>query len=214
MAPVFSRGARLIEEAVPKGRLLDVGTGYGFFPALMQSRGWEVVGVEPNKKAAAFGRRRLGVEILAEPWELAARSFKDGQFDAVTAFYVIEHLPDPLGFLKEVHRVLRPRGVILARYPHTTPIKDILALIGIRNRLYQLPYHICDFSPTTMHKAMKEAGFCEVVTVVGGYTSPADVWGRWGGRIFGCLAEILYRLTSGRVLLPGVSKTTLARKGG
>jgi 2-polyprenyl-3-methyl-5-hydroxy-6-metoxy-1,4-benzoquinol methylase len=210
MEPVFRRGADLIERHIPQGRLLDVGSGYGFFLALMQSRGWEVMGLEVSSTGADYSRKRWGLSILNQPWE--ETFFHNDGFDVVTAFYVIEHLPDPLAFLREVHRIVRPGGMILLRYPHTTPIKAILSLMRIRNRLYHLPFHLSDFSPRTMRRALGETGFTKIKTVIGAFTAPADSAGKWGGLVFGNLADVICHLTGGKILLPGVSKTTIARK--
>jgi 2-polyprenyl-3-methyl-5-hydroxy-6-metoxy-1,4-benzoquinol methylase len=207
---IFGKGADLIERHMPQGRLLDVGTGYGFFLALMQSRGWEVMGLEASLTGARYGRKRWGLRILAQPWEKT--SLPKGKFDVVTAFYVIEHLPDPLAFLREIHRTLRPGGMIVLRYPHTTPIKAILSLMRIKNYLYHLPFHLCDFSPKTMRRALAKAGFARIKTVVGGFTAPPSPAGQWAGIIFGNLAEMLSQLSGGKIILPGVSKTTIARK--
>jgi 2-polyprenyl-3-methyl-5-hydroxy-6-metoxy-1,4-benzoquinol methylase len=210
MEPIFTKAADLIEHAMPKGRLLDVGTGYGFFPALMHGRGWKVMGLEASAAGARYGQERWGFPILAQPWEKA--SFPKKEFNVVTAFYVIEHLPDPLAFLREVHRILQPGGIILLRYPHTTPIKDILSLMRIENHLYHLPYHLCDFSPASLHRALATTGFARIKTVIGGFTAPPHPTGQWAGIIFGNLAEIVYQVSGGIIILPGVSKTTIARK--
>lgn len=210
MGPVFQKGANLIERSLPPGKLLDVGSGYGFFLALMQSRGWEVMGLEVSSTGADYGRKRWGLSILNQSWEGTA--FHNDEFDVVTAFYVIEHLPDPLAFFREVHRILRPGGMILVRYPHTTPIKDILSFMRIRNNLYHLPFHLSDFSPRIMRRALEKKGFAGIKTVIGGFTTPSNLKGKWAGFIFGNLAETVYRLSRGRILLPGVSKTTIARK--
>jgi len=210
MEPVFRKAADLIEHSIARGRLLDVGTGYGFFPALMHARGWEVMGLEASLSGARYGQKRWGLQILPQPWEKA--SFPEKEFDVVTALYVIEHLPDPLAFLREVHRILRPGGMIVLRYPHTTPLKDILSIMRIKNRLYHLPFHLSDFSPTSMRRALAKAGFAQIKTVVGGFTAPLNPAGKWAGLIFGNLAEILSQLSGGFIMLPGVSKTTIARK--
>jgi 2-polyprenyl-3-methyl-5-hydroxy-6-metoxy-1,4-benzoquinol methylase len=210
MQPVFQKAANLIEHHTPRGRLLDVGTGYGFFLALMQSRGWKVKGLEVSHAGAHYGQTRWGLDILPLPWEKA--SFKKGEFDVVTAFYVIEHLPDPLAFLAEVNRILRPGGMLVLRYPHTTPIKNILALMKIQNGLYHLPFHLSDFSPATLRRTLEHTGFIKIKTIIGGFTVPTDFAGRWAGICFGNLAELCSALSGGMIMLPGVSKTTIARK--
>jgi 2-polyprenyl-3-methyl-5-hydroxy-6-metoxy-1,4-benzoquinol methylase len=210
MASVFRKTADLIEQSIPRGRLLDVGTGYGFFVALMQARGWEVMGLEASSRGAQYGQKRWGIDILPQPWEKT--SFPEKEFDVVTALYVIEHLPDPLAFLRDVHRILRPGGMVVLRYPHTTPIKDILSIMRIKNHLYHLPFHLSDFSPKTMRRALATVGFTQIKTIIGGFTAPPYPAGQWAGIIFGNLAEILSQLSGGFIMLPGVSKTTIARK--
>jgi ubiquinone/menaquinone biosynthesis C-methylase UbiE len=168
------------------------------------------MGLEVSPTGARYGRKRWGLSILSQPWEQT--SFHEGEFDVVTAFYVVEHLPDPVVFLKEVHRILRPGGMVLVRYPHTTPLKDILSLMRIKNSLYHLPFHLSDFSPKTMREALEKVGFTKIKTVIGGFTAPSNLVGKLAGRIFGNLAEGLCQLSRVKILLPGVSKTTIARK--
>ena len=99
MEPVFHRAADLLRQHRRNGRLLDVGTGFGFFMDEMKKNGWEVTGVEISQKAIDYARNSLGLTIHLGPLEKA--NFPNQHFDVVTAFYVIEHLPDPMIFLKE-----------------------------------------------------------------------------------------------------------------
>jgi SAM-dependent methyltransferase len=210
MMPVFSRAADYIEKNRLKGKIVDVGTGYGHFPLEMEMRGWEALGLEISGTGVEFGRKRLGVNILAKTLEESR--LPDNHFDAITAFYLIEHLDDPMAFLRECHRVLKPGGLILLRYPHTTPIKDFLGLLGIPNRLYDAPYHLNDFSPKTIGKFLSKAGFTQCQSFIGGYTLPAHFPSRAVSRVFGSISQGLSFLSGNRFLFPGVSKTATARK--
>ena len=210
MVPVFSWAADFIEKTIPKGRVLDVGTGYGHFLWEMKRRGWDALGLEISGTGVEFARRQLGVNILAGTLEESRLS--DSHFDAVTAFYVIEHLDDPMAFLRECHRVLKPGGLILIRYPHTTPIKGFLAMLGIPNSLYDTPYHLSDFSPKTMERFLGKAGFAGCQSHIGGYTRPAYVPSRVATRLFGSISQGLFSLSGDRFLFPGVSKTATGRK--
>jgi len=136
----------------------------------------------------------------------------EASFDAVTAFYVVEHLPDPVIFLKECHRILKPGGLLLLRYPHTTPIKNLLRLLGIENRLYDLPAHLSDFSPKTLQRLLVRVGFDSCLHFIGGYTLPGRLGKRLCSSFFGNLSEGLFYLTGKKFLFPGVSKTVLAFK--
>ncbi len=211
MKPVFHQAANLLKHYRRDGRLLDVGTGFGFFLAEMESRGWDVVGVEISQKAMDYARDVLGLTVYHGPLEKV--SFPENSFDAVTGFYVIEHLSHPMGFLKECYRILRPEGLLLLRYPHTTPIKNLLQLFGLQNRLYDLPAHLSDFSPRMIQQCLERVGFGKCRHLIGGYTLPNDLGKRAASILFGNLSEAVFYLSSKKFLLPGVSKTVLAYKG-
>ena len=210
MGPIFRRSARLIKRHKDRGRLLDIGTGFGFFLAEMKGRGWEVEGVEISKRAIEYAGQVLKVTVHPGPLEDIA--FPENGFDVVTAFYLIEHLPDPVAFLGQCYRILKPGGLLLLRYPHTTPIKNVLHDLGIRNRLYDLPAHLSDFSPGTIQTCLERAGFKRCRHFVGGYTVPKGIGKRLATSLFGGLAEALFFLSRRKILLPGVSKTVLAYK--
>jgi SAM-dependent methyltransferase len=159
-----------------------------------------------------YARDTLGVSVHPGPLEKAG--LPEEHFDVVTAFYLVEHLPDPITFLKECHRVLKPGGLLLLRYPHTTPIKNLLRLLGIENRLYDLPAHLCDFSPKTIQRLLERVGFDSCVHFIGGYTLPESLGKRVSSSFFGNLSEVLFYLSGKKFLLPGVSKTVLTFKKG
>jgi SAM-dependent methyltransferase len=211
MRPIFHRAVNLLKQYGRKGRLLDVGTGFGFFPVEMKKRGWEAAGVEISQKAMDYARDALGLTIFSGPLEKVA--FPDNDFDAVTAFYVIEHLSHPMAFLRECHRILKPGGLLLLRYPHTTPIKTLLHFFGIKNRLYDLPAHLSDFSPRMIQQCLERIGFEKCKHSIGGYTLPGDFGKRISSVLFGSFAEALFYLSGKKFLFPGVSKTILAFKG-
>ncbi len=210
-APVVKRARKLLEAAAEgrAGRLLDVGCGYGFFLREMKARNWTVEGIEVCEAGAAQARL-AGIRVFPQPLEIL--SLPAESYDAVTLFYVIEHVGDPAATLKEIHRILRPGGIVLLRWPHTTPIVRLLGPLARPFDLYHTPYHLYDFSPDTMARLLKRAGFDRVRTIIGGHTRPANRFARGISCLFGALGEGLQRATCGRVLLPGLSKTTLAHR--
>jgi hypothetical protein len=117
-----------------------------------------------------------------------------------------------MDFLRECYRILKPGGVVLLRYPHTTPIKILLRLLGIKNRLYDLPAHLSDFSPKIIQRCLEKIGFEKCQHLIGGYTLPCDSGKRTSSVLFGGTAEALFRLSGKKFLFPGVSKTVLAFK--
>jgi ubiquinone/menaquinone biosynthesis C-methylase UbiE len=113
---------RAYDEAVGHagGRdVLDVGcnTGYGTMRFMPVSR--RVVGVDVSPRAIEAARDRA-VDgrpefVLGGGFDLP---FPDGCFDLVTSFQVLEHVPDPLVFLRELARVTRPGGQIVLATPN------------------------------------------------------------------------------------------------
>jgi SAM-dependent methyltransferase len=210
MKPVTDRSADLIQSRtkISRGRLLDIGCGYGFFLREMKCRGWKVEGIEISKIGRQYARDKWDIHVYSQPLENVG--LETDSFDVVTLFYVIEHVNDPLGLLKEVKRILKPDGLIFLRWPHSTPIVRILGPFSKKLDLYHTPYHLYDFSPRTMEKMLTFCGFREIETIIGGNTRPSKRFNRWCSIIFGQVGEVLCYLSGGHFLLPGISKATLA----
>jgi SAM-dependent methyltransferase len=211
MSLINRKSVDLIEARVEKkGRILDIGCGYGFFLGEMQQRGWQTQGIEISAVGRAYAQQTWNIRVHAEPLE--ALTLPENHFDVVTLFYVIEHLFDPLSLLREVWRILKPGGLLLLRWPHTAPMLKILGPFVKNYDYFHTPFHLYDFSPSTIAKLLEQAGFAGAATRIGGYSLPAKRLNRWFTILCGSLAETLYLLSARQFLMPGVSKTTLARK--
>lgn len=101
-------------------RFLDVGCNYGF--ALDLGRflhDWEVVGVEPSL-AGRRGATEFGLDIRNSYLDDGVKLGEP--FDLVLASEVLEHVTDPLGFLKVLSAQLKPTGTLLL----TTPAAEVI----------------------------------------------------------------------------------------
>ena len=106
-------------------RVLEVGCGTGvFLPLLAAAVGTEgnVVGVDHSPDFVAQARERVAALGIAETVEVREGSayqlpFPDGSFDAVHCERVLMHLDDSTAALREMHRVLRPGGRVVAVEP-------------------------------------------------------------------------------------------------
>jgi SAM-dependent methyltransferase len=204
--PVIDRAAGTITRLCPPGRLLDLGCGFGFFLAAMAARGFEVEGLEVSATGRRYAQHELGVKV--HPGILEPGTFPDHSFAVVTAFYVIEHVPDPLAFLREIHRLLRPGGLVFLRWPHSTPLVRVLEACRIRHDLYHRPWHLSDFSPRTMHRALQESGFRSVTTRTLGGTASGSFWQSLLSRGAAHCSDGIEWLSAARFHLPGVSKSS------
>ena len=210
--PVNIESADLIEShAKTNGkRILDIGCGYGFFLKEMKSRGWHVEGIEVSKTGRQYAQEEWCIPVYSE--ELERLDLPGNTFDVVTLHYVLEHVHDPCAILKEVHRILKPNGLILLRCPHSTPIVMMLGPFAHRYDIFHTPYHLYDFSPKTMNQILILNGFMDIKTLIGGFTRPSRKLVRWASIFFGQLGEWLCFLSKRRLLIPGLSKTTIAHK--
>jgi SAM-dependent methyltransferase len=92
--------------------VLDVGCGSGEFARHRPHAGVEVHGVDADPRAVELAsryERAVRVDLDAAPLP-----FEDATFDAVLAKDVFEHVMEPRELAREIHRVMRPAGVIVA----------------------------------------------------------------------------------------------------
>jgi len=127
-----------IQRFVSRGRLLDVGCAMGQFMQIAKEGGWEVMGLELSNKAYQYVRNVLGLPVLQSTLEEA--SFEDNEFDAVTLFGILEHVPNPVEILTEAVRIVKPGGIIAVFVPNvyslaTMILREKTATFDGRNHL-------------------------------------------------------------------------------
>jgi SAM-dependent methyltransferase len=96
------------------GRILDVGCGTGTMLGYL-SRYGQAQGIDADEEAVRFCRER-GVSNVQQV-TASILPFEDSTFDLVTMLDVLEHIDDDAGTLRELHRVLRPGGMLLISVP-------------------------------------------------------------------------------------------------
>jgi 2-polyprenyl-3-methyl-5-hydroxy-6-metoxy-1,4-benzoquinol methylase len=153
----FSRNLDAFEALVTPNsqtrRFLDVGCHIGVMVELAQKRGWEAWGVEPSEWAAAHARSK-GLHVITGT--LASAGLPENYFDVVTMWDVIEHLTDPASVLCDVHRVLKPGGILGV---HTIDISSTFARLMGRRWPWLMEMHLYFFTPKTLRHMLEKTGF-------------------------------------------------------
>lgn len=132
---------RLVRELGIAGTFLDAGCGAGYGSAELARSGEQVVGIDVSPEAIEHARSNYAGENLRfEQASCTAIPGGGGAFHLITAFEVIEHLPDWRNFLQEARRVLHPGGMFLVSTPNR------LYYAESRQRAGPNPFHVHEFT--------------------------------------------------------------------
>jgi methionine biosynthesis protein MetW len=128
--------------------LLDVGCGEGTLAAMAREKFRAVHGIdishEAVRLAAEHGVRAVRVNLNTEPIP-----HPDMSFDAVVTLDVIEHVFDPVRFVREIHRVLRPGGALVISTPNIRKLQRIWSIV--RGRFPRTSYDPVGFDGGHLH---------------------------------------------------------------
>jgi 2-polyprenyl-3-methyl-5-hydroxy-6-metoxy-1,4-benzoquinol methylase len=151
---------RLLDEITrlqPSGRFVDIGCSIGRLLDRARSRGFDVLGFELGERAAECARTRYQLSVRQELVEHAG--LPDGSFDVASLVEVLEHLPAPREMLRELHRILRPDGVLLVGVPNSASLG--VAVLHAQARTFNRN-HLAFYNEETLGRMLREEGF-EVV---------------------------------------------------
>lgn len=140
-------------------RLLDIGSGPGFFLKTAKNRGWSTIGIEPSRQAAAHSRT-LGLEVM-EGFFGADTAPVLGTFDAINLNNVLEHVPDPVAILRAARSILEPGGAICVNVPNDfSPLQVAAAATqGTGEWWIAPPHHLNYFDFATLANLLERLEF-------------------------------------------------------
>jgi len=115
----------LIEAHAPGRRLLDIGSGPGYFLDAGRERGWQVLGFEPSRAAADYTRAR-DLTVVNDFFSFA-KAKEHGPFDAISMSMVLEHVRDPISVVAAARSLLAPGGLLFLVSPNDfNPLQMLL----------------------------------------------------------------------------------------
>ncbi|MCC6429069.1 MAG: class I SAM-dependent methyltransferase [Phycisphaerales bacterium] len=139
------------------GRLMDVGCGKGYFVKAAKDAGLDAEGCDLSDSGVKYAIEKLGVKAHAGHIGALKQQLGLGSYGVATFWATIEHLPDPIGLMRDVHDILKPGGLFLL----DTGIGDdwLDRLVPGNVQWYDPPQHLFVFSGPGLAKAVEKAGF-------------------------------------------------------
>ncbi|MBN2257518.1 MAG: class I SAM-dependent methyltransferase [Anaerolineaceae bacterium] len=167
---VWRRFIRVIKRFSDRGYLLDVGCGAGTFLVEAQKAGYKSIGQDVAPLFISYCRFHQNLEVYEKPLE--ELFLPNDEFDIVTAFDVIEHHPYPHLLLAEVHRILKPGGILCIT---THDAGSFFARLYGRHWRYMIPIgHLTYFTKMTLTKLLTDNNFTIIES--GGANVIDDSW--------------------------------------
>jgi 2-polyprenyl-3-methyl-5-hydroxy-6-metoxy-1,4-benzoquinol methylase len=142
-----------------RGLILDIGCAYGPFLAAASEGGFSPVGIDPALDAVRYVKEKLNIPAFRCSFPDPPQGYILGteRFEAVTLWYVTEHFTDPRRALGEIHRLLKPGGVLAFSTPS---FRGISGRKSLRDFLEKSPAdHWTVWNPGKTGKLLAEAGF-------------------------------------------------------
>lgn len=207
-----------------KTKVLDFGSGKGQFLVQAKLSGWETLGIETSTSRAAFAKEKYGLEIQTGFYQ--GGKINTGDFDLITLFHVLEHLPEPVALLHELTKKnLKSGGILVIEVPNFGSWQSRIA--GKDWMHLDIPRHLSHWTETKLLDQIQPLGFTK--KLVQGFSVHLGVLGMMRAIMgkFGYRDNIIFDLKNRRkpLLLAGIlvslpfafvleSLAVLSQKGG
>ena len=133
------------ETGVEQGKLLDFGAGTGAFLHLMQTKGWDTTGIEPDPDARTVAMEMYNQD-LQEPGTLYA--LPSDSYHAITLWHVLEHVHDLHLCLEQLKNLLTRTGKLIIAVPNYESLDA--SIYKSFWAAYDVPRHLYHFTPRSI----------------------------------------------------------------
>jgi SAM-dependent methyltransferase len=138
-----------------QSRLLDIGCGSGTFVKMAAEAGFDAYGLEMSPEALEIAKRKTTGRVFGgEVSEMVERGEK---YNVITLFHTLEHLLEPLQFLKRLSRILERPGTLIVQVPNSGSYQA--RLLGRRWYGLDCPRHIYNYSSFALLHLLGRAGY-------------------------------------------------------
>lgn len=155
---------------VKEKKLLEIGCSTGYVLDQLRLRGADAYGCEPGPSALT-AQRRYGLNVRQS---FFSADLFDERFDIVTNLNVLEHIVDPIAFLKQISAALKPGGFIFLGLPNCQ------RQLSLGDPGMILHEHWGYFTPQSLNSVLHKAGFGNVHCLSGEHDD-LYAWAQWPG---------------------------------
>lgn len=136
-----------------KGKVLDVGAGYGLLSSILYNKGYEIEIIEPKNTPYYLHDKKF------KHYKTTIEKFSNnqkGRYDIICMMDVIEHLINPLLMLRKLKQLLNKKGIIVIQTPN---YKSLMAQICKNWSWWMVSDHKYFLSPKSTRILLEKAGF-------------------------------------------------------
>ncbi len=144
----------LISRHKSAGKILDIGCATGEFLNYFYKKGWGTMGIEPAKNPRNFAINNYGLDVKPEESidELTAKNF-----DVITMWHVLEHVPELNKRIQQIEKLLKDDGFLLIALPNY--LSWDANYYKHHWAGYDVPRHLYHFSPSTISELLRKFHF-------------------------------------------------------
>ena len=140
-----------------------IGFGSGIMLKMLTEKECDTYGIDISSEAVEF-IKKTNKKAKVKIGNAQALDFPDNSFDKVICSEVIEHLEKPEKLLKEVYRILKPKGKFITSTPNYSSHYAIIEWLYDKAKMHDMEVdlgkqHISRFTYFSLKKAMKKANF-------------------------------------------------------
>lgn len=181
---VSALGAALGKSPGPE--VLNVGSGPFFELSELDSRERTITVCDVDPRAIELARelhdgKLAGADVIRAD---APLPYPNDRFDLVVSMDVVEHLPDPGPWVRELLRVIKPEGMLFLTTPNyaskglVTIERTALELVARAQGFSRKALHPSKLTPTSLRDLLESAGFCRIDLDILAFGWVLAAWGR------------------------------------
>lgn len=161
--PLWQKRANLIHRYCRGGRLLDIGTGDGFFLRFISDQ-FNCVATEVSRHAVKYAKNRGGHIIQGSHEAITPKP----TFEVITAWHVLEHVHDPYTFMTTARSIVQENGLMVIAVPNERFKIAKYRLFRRSNKssfepLYQgSEIHLSFFTSSTLKRLIDDTGWVSI----------------------------------------------------